>query len=206
MTTIANAEKRLYQEPAIQIRDVETDAGFTRLSGIAVPYDTPTDIGWFMESFSRGSLEKSIKESARALPLLMFHDTQSMPIGVAESWEDATAGLRGVWRLDDSPTAQRAAKLAADGILNFMSIRFIPVRSEWTYVEDFAPDLGAAHKDSVVRTEARLLETSLVSTPAYNGAAIEWVRSGERALTREATGRELDAWAQYVTQARGGAR
>lgn len=202
-TTRANAEKRLY-EPAIQVRDIEADAGLTRLSGIAVPYETQTDIGWFMESFARGSLSKSIKESARALPLLMFHDTQSMPIGVAESWDDAAEGLRGVWRLDDSPTAQRAAKLANDGILNFMSIRFIPVRSEWTYVEDFAPDLGAAHKDSVLRTEARLLETSLVSTPAYNGAAVEWVRSGERALTREATGRELDAWQQYVSKMRAG--
>lgn len=200
--TTTTAEKRLYEAPAIQVRELETNKGLTRLSGVAVPYDTPADIGWFVESFSRGSLSKSIKESARALPLLMFHDSTTYPIGVAEEWSDDVDGLRGVWRLDKSETAQRAASLAADGILNFMSIRFAPIRSEWTYAEDFNPDLGAAHKDSVLRTEARLLETSLVSTPAYNAAAIEWVRSGERSLTRDTPARELAAWREFVEQAR----
>jgi HK97 family phage prohead protease len=202
MTTIEQAERRIFE--GVQIRDLETNSSYTELSGIAVPYDVETDIGWFVESFSRGSLDKSIRESAAALPLLMFHEDRALPIGSAKTWDTASGeGLRGVWRLDDGPIAQRAAKLVDDEFLNFMSIRFIPVRSEWTYVEDFNPDLGPAHKDRVIRTEARLLETSLVSTPAYNGAAIEWVRSGERAITREATGREVDAWAAWARDARG---
>lgn len=178
----------------VQLRDVETTDTLTRLAGRAVPYGEDADIGWFLESFAAGSLGKSIKEAARALPLLMFHDDRSFPIGAAESWDEKSDGLYGVWRLDRGDTAQRAAQLAKDGFLNFMSIRFQPIRSMWTYAEDFAPDLGAAHKDTVLRQEARLLETSLVSTPAYAGAAVEWVRSGEPMRKRAGSRRAADAW------------
>ncbi len=201
MTATIATEKRIYT-PTVQLRDVDATDSLRYLSGTAVPYNRQTDIGFFLESFAPGSLAKSIKESARALPLHLFHDTTIFPIGVADSWTERDAGLEGVWKLEDDELAQRAARMAKDGTLNFMSIRFTPIRSEWTYVEDFAPDLGASHKDSVVRTEARLLETSLVSTPAYNEAAISWVRTGERALTREGSGKEIAGWREYLERMR----
>lgn len=194
-------EQRLY-EPAVQVRDLDATKDLRSLKGIAVPYNRQADIGFFLEEFAPGSLSKSIQESARALPLLLFHDTSQFPIGAATKWTETDEGLEGEWRLDKSEVAQRAAQLALDGVLNFMSIRFSPIRSEWTYVEDFAPDLGAAHKDSVRRTEARLLETSLVSTPAYNEASVQWVRSGERALDREASGKVLSGWQEYLERMR----
>lgn len=182
----------------IQLRQVETTDSLSMLRGLAVPYGTETDIGWFLESFAPGSLGKSARESAAALPLLLFHDDGQLPVGSIDQWDEQQAGLYGVWRIADDPIAQSAAKSAKDGHLNFMSVRFQPIRSTWTYVED--PQLMNA-KDSVVRNEARLLETSLVSTPAYNGATIEWVRSSER--RKPAGTPKLEAWKAELAKIRG---
>lgn len=187
----------------IELRDVDQKDGYTLLRGRAVPYNVDTDIGWFLEQFAAGSLAKSIQEAARALPLLLFHDNRSWPIGVVDAWDDHKSALDGTWRLDQSDPAQRAAQLADDGMLTGMSIGFQPIRSQWTYVEDWNPDLGPGHKDRVVRQEARLLEVSVVSTPAYKDAAIEWVRTGERPIKRAQEQRELDAWKAELERLRG---
>lgn len=201
MTTIRPEKRTLPVSGGVHVRQVETNGALTELSGIAVPYDTVADIGWFTEEFAPGSLAKSIRESARALPLLLFHDDTSLPIGVAAEWADDADALRGTWKLDRGDVAQQAARMARDGLLNFMSIRFAPIRADWTYAEDFDPELSG-HKDHVRRTEARLIETSLVSTPAFNSAAVEWVRTGERALDRDARGKEIAGWMEYVAKAR----
>lgn len=187
----------------VEIRDMDTKGGYTRLTGRAVPYDVPTDLGWFLEDFAAGSFAKSITEAARDLPLLLFHDSRTFPIGAADEWQDTKAGLDGIWRLDQSPEAQRAAQLADDGLLTGMSVGFQPIRSEWRYVEDWNPDLGEANKDRVTRLEARLLEVSVVSTPAYKDAAVKSVRTGERPIKRAVQARELDAWRTELEKLRG---
>lgn len=201
MTTMTDERRTL----GIELRDVETTQSLSMLRGRAVPYDTQTDIGWFLEEFAKGSLGKSARESAAALPLLVFHEDRLLPIGAAARWDEQATGLYGEWRIDDDTDSQKAAKKAADGFLNFMSIRFQPIRSTWTQVEDYNPDLGAAYKDSVVRVEARLLETSLVSTPAYNAATVEWVRSGEPMRQRVKQRRAVDAWREELERLRGSA-
>lgn len=203
MTTIT-AERR-----AFEVRDLEVNATMTKIAGIAVPYNTHADIGWFLEEHAPGSLAKSIGEAARSLPLTLFHadDVMESHIGVASEWRELDGGLRGVWDLDDGPAAQRAAKLATpdangNSILGYFSIRFAPIRSEWTYAADFNPDLGPGHKDRVRRLESRLVATSLVSTPAFAGAAVEFVRSGEQALRRKATRRDVDTWREELARLR----
>lgn len=197
MNTILDERRTL----GIQLREVETTDALTMLRGLAVPYGVETDIGWFMESFAPGSLGKSARESAAALPLMLFHGPDGggtpMPAGSIARWDEQSNGLYGEWRIAETEEAQNAAKLAKDGHLNFMSVRFQPIRSTWTYIDD--PELANA-KDSVVRDEARLLETSLVTTPAYNGATVEWVRSSER---REAKGTpRLAAWKAELAKIR----
>lgn len=200
------------------VLDIEVTDNLKYLSAIAVPYNEPADIGMFMEDFARGSMAKSIEEAARSLPLHVMHDdmpmyspmtAESWPIGVASEWRDEANYLRGVWKLDDSLKAQRAAQLAkpdenGNSLLGYMSIRFQPIRSAWTYAEDWNPDLGPAHKDRVTRIEARLVSVSLVSTPAYKSAAVEWVRSAEPQRVRESAARELDEWAAYLEKVKAG--
>ena len=171
-------EGRLFS--GLQLRaQTETVNGYTFLHGRAVPYDVPTSIGYFMETHEPGSLAKSIKEAARALPLLIFHDSRTWPVGVADTWEDTPTGLDGIWKLDQSEEAQRAAQLADDGLLTGMSIGFVPIRSRWEFIDDreWNPSLGPEHMDTVYREESRLMEVSLTPTPAFKDAAVSLVRS-----------------------------
>ena len=184
------------------------------IAATAVPYNTKADIGWFTESFNPGSLTKSINEAARGLPLHVFHDDSpgqtampdSWPIGVATEWKDDSKALRGVWKFDDSEKAQRARQLAtpdADGnaMLGYMSIRFAPIRDDWDWIEMEEWDPMGGSKDHVNRVEARLVSVALVSTPAYIGASVEWVRSAQG---RNQGVRAVDQWSSYLEQVRNG--
>jgi HK97 family phage prohead protease len=157
----------------------------TYLEGRAVPFDTWADLGWFLEQHDAGSFVATTKAgSGRGLPLLLFHDNRSFPIGVSESWKHDGGGLDGVWRLNDGTEAQRAAKAADDGELVGLSIGFQPIRSEWDFVDDWNPAMGPEHMDSVTRLESRLLEVSLTPTPAFADAQVALVRSTLECMTR----------------------
>lgn len=196
-------EKRLFSE--IQFREAEKVNGFTFLHGRAVPYGVDANIGYFLESHDPGSFAKSIKEAAINLPLLMFHDSRQFPIGAADSWQDSAEALDGIWRLDpDSEHAQRAASLADQGMLSGMSIGFSPIRSEWNFVDDWDPSRGPDFMDRVVRKESRLLEVSVVSTPAFKEAKIELVRSAvQRRVPDDSGRREIEAWRRELAALRG---
>jgi HK97 family phage prohead protease len=179
--TLHAPEVRTYPATDLRVVDVEANRALNELHGRAVPYGEPTNVGWYIETIRAGAFAKSIRESARGLPLLLWHDNASWPVGVAASWHDGDDGLDGVWRLDDSDLAQRAARQARDGFLTGMSIGFQPMPngSTWDLVGDdeWNPDTG--NVDRVERVEARLLETSLTPTPAYAGAGVSLVRSSE---------------------------
>lgn len=183
MTIAERAEARVFEA---DLREVETTDSLSMMRGLAVPYGEWANIGWFMEEFRAGSLGKSVREAARALPLNLFHDNRSFPIGSADEWEETAAGLFGVWRLDDSTEAQRAAKSAQDGHLTGLSIEFGTIRSEWTEAESWNPDAGPEFMDKVSRIEARLGAVGLVQTPAYASAGVQLVRSADARHRREA--------------------
>lgn len=186
MSTMTNerTESRLFTP---ELREVETTPGYTMMRGLAVPYDEWANIGWFMEAHDAGSFAKSIREAAADLPLNLFHENRSFPIGAADEWEEETAGLYGIWRIDDAIEAQRAAKLAAQKMLTGLSIEFQPIRSEWTEARDWNPDLGPDFMDKVRRKESRLGAVGLVQTPAFTSAGVQLVRSAD-ARRREVKG------------------
>jgi HK97 family phage prohead protease len=176
------------------------DAGPLRyLEGRALPYEVWTNRGWYMESVAYGALDKSIDESAGGLPLLLFHDDRTWPIGVSEDWDSRKDGLHGKWRIDEDEQAQRAARLARDGMLRYFSVGIVPIRSDWDYVEDaeWKPSLGPEHMDKVTRTEARLLETSLVTTPAFSQAQVKLVHSSTKPPANRDRRPVLRAWQEW---------
>jgi len=151
---------------------------FTQLSGRAVPYNEPTDIGPFIEEIAPGTFRESLQK-ASTLPLHLFHgdvpgqsDSTPWPIGLAATWDDRRDGLYGKWLLDTTDEAQDAAQRVDRGMLRFMSIRFQPDQqgAVWTRGR-----VGA--KDHVRWTKGRLVSVSLVSAPAYPGALVTDVRS-----------------------------
>lgn len=196
---------------AAKVVDLEVSSG--QIAATAIPYGVRTDLGFMTESFRTGSLAKSIKEAARSLPLHLFHDDMAMegmvgmPIGVASSWDDTDARLYGVWDFDSDEKAQRARALATpdengNAALGYMSIRFAPIRSEWTFADVWDPSVPEG-KDHVERTEARLISVSLVSTPAYIGATVDWVRSAG-APGRDTGVRAVDEFASWLEKAKAG--
>jgi hypothetical protein len=202
MTTPA-PEVRAYAT-AMELRDVTVSGRPARyMEGRAVPYETWGELSWFSEMHKQDSFKVSTKSgSGKRAPLLLFHDNRSFPIGHAEEWTHDD-GLWGVWKLSASPEADRAADAAAAGDLVGLSVGFMPQRSDWTYVEDWDPDLGADHKDRVVRVESRLLEVSMTPTPVFGDAAVTAVRSAfdvEQRSAQVAARRtaQVDAWRAEV--------
>ncbi len=193
--------------PALEFREFEGTASGRYLEGRAVPYNRWADIGWFRERFLPGSFAKSIRESAKGLPLLLWHDNRSFPIGVTHEWRDNDAGLDAVWDLDvDDPRAMEAARKAERGELTGLSIGFAPIekpgknsrgeRVDLNNVVDI-DDMGIM---SVTRKEARLLEVSLTPTPAYAGAKVSLVRSRAPHQGQRRRSAALEAWTQYLNE------
>lgn len=200
----------------LEFRDLDvtktSEGTYTRLRGKAVPYGEWASIGYYLEQFTPGSLAKSIADAnkaGRALPLNLFHDNRSFPIGAAASWEDERSALIGEWAIDagddeDGQRAQRAARHADEGRLTGLSIEFSPIRSEWELVDDWNPSLGPDHMDRCTRTEARLSAVGLVQAPAYVSAGVELVRAANaRARGDEGGTPRLDAWRAELDKLRG---
>lgn len=167
-----------------EVRDVEEARGrYTRLEGRAVPYNTWTNVGPYMEQFKPGAFNKSIREGSKPLPLHLFHSRESpWPVGHAEKWQSQADGLYGVWAINDTEQAQRAAAMAESGDLGYLSIEFTEIRSlpEPCPDREYNPALGVDHMDRYTRVEARLVGTSLVTTPAYADAQVLAVREYRR--------------------------
>jgi HK97 family phage prohead protease len=200
------------EQRTAQIVDLDiTNSGF--IAATAVPYNVRTLIGSFSEEFQPGSLSKSIQEAARSLPLHLMHDDMAelgnigLPIGVAHQWDDTDVRLYGVWKFDDDAKAQRARQLATpdengNAALGYMSIRFQPIRDKWSYAAKWDPNTPEG-RDHVIHQEARLASVSLVSTPAYIGATVDWVRSAG-VPGRDTGRRAVDEWAEFLEKAKAG--
>lgn len=184
---------------ALQLSDVDTTDSFSMMEGRAAPYGEWGNRGWYLETWAAGLFDKSIKEAARNLPLLIFHDDLTWPIGSASKWDSRSDGLWGTWRLDTSTEAQRAAQLAKDGHLTGLSVGYQPELSTWEYsdVDEWDPDdIGSL--DRVTRQVARLVETSVVATPLMVSAGLTLVASAESTHRPRRSAREsrpkLAAW------------
>lgn len=183
LITLRAPEVRTYG--GLEFRDVDATESGRYLEGRAVPYGIWQDVGWYQEKITKGAFAKSIREAAKKLPLLLWHNSRSFPIGVSEKWTESDDGLDAVWRLDSGEQAQEAARLARDGLLTGLSVGFIGIAAERTYDEE----KGISY---VERTEARLLEVSLTPTPAYAGAQVALVRSREQAINGQPTRRSAE--------------
>jgi phage head maturation protease len=112
-----------------------------------------------------------------------------------------------VWKFDSDVKAQRARQLATpdengNAALGYMSIRFQDIRNAWTMAKVWDPNKPEG-KDHVDRVEGRLVSVSLVSTPAYVGATVDWVRSAG-APGRDTGRRAIDEWSEYLEKVKAG--
>ena len=135
--------------------------------GVAVPFDRPTDVGGYIESFTRGAFARTIAERGAArVKVLAAHSSTVNPIGRATVLREDPAGLHVELRVSKTQLGDECLELIRDGALDGLSIGFQPIRAVHN------PTTGV-----VERTEVRLDEISLVSFPAYDGARVLAVRS-----------------------------
>lgn len=143
--------------------------------GRAVPYNSPTDVGGYKESFTRGAFG-AIKKN---LPLLYQH---SEPVGKITATRDAEDGLHISARISQTPRGEEVLTLLRDGVLDSFSVGFQPKSSK------------RSEDGVVVRTGAVLREVSVVLYPAYEGAQVAAVRSeSEATMADETTTTEIPA-------------
>lgn len=138
--------------------------------GLVAPYNVSADVGPFTETLRPGVFAKSVRQAARNLPLHVQHRHDEVPVGKAVGWDDTTEGLVGDFVFDTRSDAQEAARLAEEGLLSALSVGFLPMEggTRWSMAND---------KPHAERIEARLLESSLVSVPVYEGAGVLAMRS-----------------------------
>jgi len=165
--------------PMVDLEVRATGDGRT-VYGIAVPFDTPTEIrdleGEYTEVFRRGSFAQTINVGAERVKFLVNHDRVGrLPLGRALSLREDVTGLVGEFRVSQTREGDEVLELIRDGVLDAFSIGFRPQRDEWNVDRSF-----------VERTQVHLSEVSTVAFPAYAGAEIAGVRAGEQHLTDDA--------------------
>ena len=145
------------------------DVGKREIVGVVAPYNQVThlvaDPGG--EVLLPGAFTKSITERATKIPLFLNHD-HAVIYGFSSQWTDSPTELTGVFKVRDGAAGDQILADARDGYLPGMSI-------------DFKPVLFKRRADGVVAVrEAKLPGVSLVTIPAYEGAAVLGTRAADR--------------------------
>lgn len=134
------------------------------VEGIAVPWDTPTNVGGYVEAIARGSVEPGE---------IKFFWQHREVIGRVVDTEDREEGLFIRAKISETTTGKDALTLLRDGVVDGLSIGFEPVefRTE--------PD------GTITRTKIRIKEVSGVTFPAYQDASVSQVREAANTKIEE---------------------
>lgn len=163
------------QEANFHIR--EADESGRTVFGRFVPYGEPATVndgdGPYRERFAPGAFTRSLEQTASKVSMFVQHDRRAIPLarGLVD-WQETDGGLDGAFRLIDTSAADDALVAIREGVMDSFSVGFRGLRAE-------------QDGDTTVRTEAALLEVSLVTSPAYSGALVGGVRTADDLL---------DAW------------
>lgn len=142
---------------AFEVRAINKET--RTITGVAVPYGVPTQVGEMTEQFKRG-----VFGDIKDVKLRYGHDDF---IGLVTKGEDLEDGYHIEARISATAKGNEVYELLKDGVLNRFSVGFVPVEDEVT--ED----------GTVTRAKAVLKEVSVVPFPAYDGAHILAVRDAD---------------------------
>ena len=168
-----------------EVTDLELRSDGRTLFGRIVPYGEIAEVADsagrpYRERFVPGAFARSIAQRAEKVRLLVNHEHRTrLPIGRAVNLSEADDGLHGEFHVSATRDADEVLELVRDGVLDAFSVGFSPVRDR------------KASDGTVERVEASIRECSVVSFPAYAGAAI----AGLRSLTSDAS---LDLRARFL--------
>jgi Escherichia/Staphylococcus phage prohead protease len=162
-------ERRAYGRQGLELRDAEQRI----LGGVLVPFDTPTKIGGYTETFQRGAFADADPAS---VPLLVGHDHAALPVGVTLTLDEGDQALTGEWRVADTQAGEELLSLARSQVPISLSVGFRPLEDRWS------PD-----RSRVTRIKAELGEVSAVGLGAYETAKVTSVRADEHVSAHRLT-------------------
>lgn len=141
-----------------QVDVTAADAASRTIEGVAVPFGEVAELSGAKYRFTPGSLRAARSRT----PLLLGHDT-NQPVGVLVEMSDTDQGTIARFRVDEGAPGDLALAQASSGSRGGLSIG--------AAIEAAEPDEAGVN----VVTRASLFETSLVSIPAFAGAAVTTV-------------------------------
>lgn len=150
----------------LRLRQADDQGDGHTLTGIAVPFGQVINTWEGRETFD----PDCVFDGADTAKIMWQHD-RTTPIGVITKATPTSEGLKIDARISDTQAGRDALTLVRDGVIDSLSIGFQPI-------EDAYDDAGVTH-----RRHVRLLETSLVSFPAYSAARITGTRSATTTTT-----------------------
>jgi HK97 family phage prohead protease len=150
------------------LADLEVRSEHREIVGLAVPYNAPTMIGSYTETFMRGAFA-----DAGTHPLTASHprDGGELPIGVSTELREANDGLHGIWKVSRTNLGDEVLELVADGALTGLSIGFVPLPGG---------DRWSHNRTKVERLRAELDHVGVVRRPAYDTARIAAIRAEQQ--------------------------
>ena len=148
---------------------VRADTAGRTVFGYAVPFGQVATVNDgrapYKESFQRGAFARTIEQRGGRIRLHRQHDSgRNLPVGRAVELEERDAGLWAAFAVSRTSEGDDVLALVEDGVVDSFSIGFRSIRHR-------------PEGDVTVRTEVALHEVSIVSEPAYAGAAIVGVRA-----------------------------
>ena len=157
-----DTSKRCFKCPELRVDDVD---GKTRISGLAVPYNAPSeDLGGFREIFKPGAFKDSLAGADDIFADVDHDGTKRIGRRSAGSVEfkDGRDGLRVTITPPDTTAGRDAVEEVRSGLLDGMSICFCG-----------AEDSYKGKGDSIIREigKATLRAVTLTSYPAYRQTA-----------------------------------
>ena len=145
------------------------------ITGQAVPYNDPgtpaSSLGGRGMVFLQGSLDRSLQARSDKVRLLVQHDA-AHPIGRLMDWRNTDEGLDTTWKVASTPAGDLALTEASQGVRDGLSVG--------------VEILDYEERDGYVNVvEAKLLEVSLVSLPAYDRARVHRVAASHHQPGRD---------------------
>jgi HK97 family phage prohead protease len=126
----------------------------------ALAYDITTT-----DTYGTTMAPGALQAAEGGVPLLLFHDRASFPVGKIVGWDHTERGPEARFVFADTEQARTAEALVAGGFLRGVSVGFIPS-------DGFVREDGV-----VVFTDAEVVELSLTPTPSSRGALVDLQRS-----------------------------
>lgn len=164
------------------------------VSGIAVPFNSPTQIfergRVFSETWVKGSTAEHIQKRGDRIKVLGFHDSRTLPLGKPVGLEDRAQGMWIEARISDTQAGNEALTLVRDGVLDGFSVGFSIPEGGDTW-----------NRDETERTitRANVHEVSLVNFPAFDLARVEAIRSAPKSISPFITSLSAGGSTMFVT-------